>query len=169
MEVSILYYSRFGTTTLLVEKIVEGLQAEGKEGKGIFLTPDLPPPPEGKIVLVTPIFWDLPPPIVRRFLKKWREDLKERVVGVGVVCGSAGVREGGGLSYARFIGRKFRSTPFLFALSGRIPPRELLSFWEWGLLKGFSFVMRKPHLFSIEPDWEKAFQCGRRIGALLGR
>jgi menaquinone-dependent protoporphyrinogen IX oxidase len=161
-RIAILYATRFGTTRLLAERIGEVL-----EGSGVSVTlSSLPstPPREGAILLMTAIIWDRALPAFRAFLAEHLMEIAPRVIGLGVVCGSAGVRPQGGRGYLRRLVRAFPSPPPIqFALSGRIPPREELTRWEYSLLRLFSLVMRKPQLFTIQPDLERARSVGERI------
>ena len=117
------------------------------------------------LVILSAIIWDRPVPVMREWITANSHLVRQWTVACGVVCGSAGVRETGGLVYARQLaGRIGKPDVFQFALSGQIPPRDRLRSWEWWALQAFAKVMRKPQLFEICADAAKANEVGRKIG-----
>jgi hypothetical protein len=93
---------------------------------------------------------------------------RRSTIACGVVCGSAGLRDTGGMAYARQLARRIgRPDVFQFALGGEIPERNRMRSWEWWALQVFSGVLRKPQLFAIRADMAKARDIGRHIGAQI--
>lgn len=160
----ILYATRFGTTERLARIIGDEVRGRGIPVELLKVSALTPVPEQGSFLLMTAIIWDLPLKEMRRFLAQHREHLAPRLLGIGVVCGSQGVRKEGGKGYLRALRRHFpASPPLLFALSGAIPPRERLKPWEYALLRLFSILMRKPQLFTIAADEEGAREVGKRV------
>lgn len=165
---TIVYATRFGTTRYLAEVIAAQVSRQGLEVLLYPVEPDLKPPQEGPLLLLTAIIWDQALKEMRLWLKRNREEIAPRLLGVGVVCGSAGVRPGGGRSYLKRLVNQFPAPPpFCFTLSGRIPPRGELHLWEYALLRLFSMIMGKPQLFSLSPDAEKARALGDEMARFL--
>ena len=167
--ITVAYASRFGSTAKLAEQLVLGLQAAGanphlmdvSRGTTMGLNP---------LVILTAIIWDRPIPVMRDWIAANAKLVHDRTLACGVVCGSAGVRENGGMVYARQLaGRIGRLDAFQFALSGEIPPRTKMRSWEWWALKAFAGIMRKPQLFTIRADPTKARLVGTQIGTKLFR
>ena len=93
------------------------------------------------LVILSAIIWDRPVPVMREWITANSHLVRQWTVACGVVCGSAGVRETGGLVYARQLaGRIGKPDVFQFALSGQIPPRDRLRSWEWWALQAFAKV-----------------------------
>jgi hypothetical protein len=121
------------------------------------------------LVLLTPIIWDRPIPAMREWIAANSKLIQEHIVASGVVCGAAGVRETGGMVYARQLAKRIgRPDVFQFALSGEIPSRDKLRGWEWRALRIFAGIMRQPKLFTIRADEAKARKIGSQIAALRG-
>jgi hypothetical protein len=168
-RITVAYASRFGSTARLAEQLAVGLDAAGAKaqlmdvsgGTTVGLNP---------LVILTAIIWDRPIPVMRDWIAVNAPLVRERTVACGVVCGSAGVRENGGMVYARQLaGRIERPDVFQFALSGEIPPRARMRGWEWWALRAFSKMMRKPQLFTIRADALKASVIGTQIATNLYR
>ena len=165
--ITVAYASRFGSTAKLAEQLAFGLQAAGvnphlmdvSRGATMGLNP---------LVILTAIIWDRPIPVMRDWIAANAKVVRERTVACGVVCGSAGVRENGGMVYARQLASRIgRPDVFQFALSGEIPPRPKMRGWEWWALRAFAGIMRKPQLFTIRADASKASVVGTQIAAKL--
>ena len=164
--ITIAYVSRFGTTARLATQLGAGLAGSGAEPQlvDVSLKPYVP---QQTLVLLTPIIWDRPIPAMREWLAANSSLVQQYVVASGVVCGAAGVRENGGMVYARQLAKRIgRPDIFQFALSGEIPSRDKLRGWEWQALRIFAGIMRKPQLFAIRPDEVKARKIGSQIAGL---
>lgn len=160
---AIVYATRFGSTRLLAETMA-GAMVENGATPLLLNVDDDPPPPALPTILLTAIIWDRPLPAMRRWLARYGAQVRPHVLAAGVVCGSAGVREGGGMSYARRLAARWGHAGTVpFALSGQIPPREAMATWEWWMLKAFSRVMRKPQLFAIRADIAGAKSVGAAV------
>jgi menaquinone-dependent protoporphyrinogen IX oxidase len=167
--ITVAYASRFGSTTKLAEQLAAGLEAAGANAQLMDVsgatTVELNP-----LVILTAIVWDRPIPVMRDWIATNAKLVRERTLACGVVCGSAGVRENGGMVYARQLARRIgRPDVFQFALGGEIPPRTKMRNWEWWTLRAFAGIMRKPQLFTIRADFSKANVVGTQIGAKLFR
>lgn len=158
---TIVYASRFGATSRLAERLAAGMRASGATVE-LLNVDAATPPPETPLILLTSIIWDRPLPAMRAWLADHAGAVRERTVACGVVCGAAGVREGGGMIYAGNLARRL-GRPQLprFALSGELPPRAALKTWEWWALRAFATAMRKPQLFAIAADLDKAERLGK--------
>lgn len=166
--VSVVAASRFGSTGELARELAAGLVDAGIQTE-LLDAADNPLPPAGQVILLTAIIWDRPIPPMRAWLKQHATAMAPRLLAVGVVCGAAGVREGGGLIYAGQFARRAGASDDVrrFALSGRIPARDRLAGWEWWALRAFAGVIRKPQLFDITPDLAGARRLGTELGARL--
>ena len=165
--ITVAYASRFGTTKTLGEQIVDGLQSAGAKPQllDVGTNPSVVTQP---LVLLTPIIWDRPIPAMRQWIKTNSGLVRQCTVACGVVCGSAGIRETGGMIYAHQLAKRVgRPDVFRFALSGEIPTRNRMRYWEWWALQIFAGIMRKPQLFSIRADPGKARDVGSEIGAQI--
>lgn len=165
--ITVAYASRFGSTAKLAEQVAAGLQ-------GVGATPQLldggadPTVALQPLVLLTPIIWDRPIPAMRKWIAGNSDLARQCTVACGVVCGSAGTREAGGMVYARQLARRLgRPDVFQFALCGEIPARNRMRSWEWWALQVFAGVMRNPQLFTVRADARKARIVGRQIGAQI--
>jgi len=162
--ITIAYGSRFGSTAKLAEKIAVGLRSVGATTQLIDVgekTLIVPQP----LVILSAIIWDRPVPVMREWIRANMSLVRQCTIACGVVCGSAGVREGGGLIYARQLAKRIgKPDVFQFALSGEVPPRSRLRPWEWWALQVFAAIMRKPQLFGIHADAVKAIEVGQKIG-----
>jgi menaquinone-dependent protoporphyrinogen IX oxidase len=165
--ITVAYGTRFGATAKLAQEIAAGLQSVGAVPQLIDVargSPTLSQP----LVLLSAIIWDRPVPAMREWIKVNRRLVRQFTVACGVVCGSAGVREKGGLVYARQLAKHIdRPDIFQFALSGEIPARNRMQRWEWCALQLFSTIARKPQLFRIRADVMRANEIGREIGTSL--
>jgi hypothetical protein len=162
--ITVAYASRFGSTAKLAEEIVAGLRSVGTTPQLINVADKASINPQ-PLVILSAIIWDRPVPVMREWITANLPLVRECAVGCGVVCGSAGVREAGGLIYSRQLAKRIgRPDVFQFALSGEIPPRDRMRSWEWWALQSFAAIMRKPQLFRIRADAAKASEVGRRIG-----
>lgn len=165
--VTVAYATRFGSTAKLAVQLAAGVQDAGATVEVTDVSANRLVRPQPLIIL-TPIIWDRPIPAMRRWIVINAKTIGEYVVACGVVCGSAGVREAGGLVYARQLSKRIhRPDVFQFALSGEIPARPKLHSWEWWALRVFASIMRKPQLFAIRSDYAKAKAVGRTIGERL--
>lgn len=165
--ITIAFASRFGSTAKLAEQIAIGLQSTGRTPHLVDVAKNTSVAPQ-QLVVLTPIIWDRPVPAMREWIAANGELIRQYTVACGVVCGSAGVRENGGMIYARQLAKRIgRSDVFQFALSGEIPPRERLLSWEWRALRIFAGLMRKPELFTIHIDETKARLIGNQIGSQI--
>jgi hypothetical protein len=165
--ITVAYASRFGSTAKLAEQLAVGLEAAGAKARLMDVsagtTVGLNP-----LVILTAIIWDRPLPLMRDWIAANADLVRQRTVACGVVCGSAGVRENGGMVYASQLAKRIgRPDVFQFALSGEIPPRTKMQGWEWWALRAFAGIMRKPQLFTIRADADKASVVGTQIGAKL--
>jgi hypothetical protein len=166
-SITIAYASRFGTTASLATQVAAGVESTGADPLLLDVATDGTPAQQPLIVL-TPIIWDRPIPAMRDWLAANATVVRQCVIACGVVCGAAGVRETGGRVYARQLAARLgRPDVFQFALSGQIPARIALRHWEWIALKLFAGVMRKPQLFAIKADLNKARLVGKQAGELL--
>ena len=164
-SITVAYASRFGSTRRLAEELAAGLVKAGAapELLDVRVNPKLTRQP---LVILTPIIWDRPLPAIREWIAANSALVRQCTVACGVVCGAAGVRETGGTIYARQLAARIgRPDVFQFALSGEIPARYRLRFWEWWALRTFATVMRKPQLFAVRADARKARIVGSQIGA----
>jgi Flavodoxin domain len=162
--ITVAYGSRFGSTAKLAEEIAAGLRDVGAIPRLIDVAEKGPLASQPMIVL-SAIIWDRPVPVMREWITANRHLVRQWTVGCGVVCGSARLRETGGLAYARQLARRIgRPDVFQFALSGEIPSRSRLRSWEWWALQAFAAMRRKPQLFRICVDGAKANEVGRKIG-----
>ena len=165
--ITIAYASRFGSTSKLAEQLAAGLQSAGATPQLIDVGAK-PVVPDQPLVILTPIIWDRPIPIMREWMTANSGLLRQYAVACGVVCGAAGVRESGGMVYARQLAKRIgKPDLFQFALSGEIPTRNKLRSWEWWALRAFAGVMRKPQLFAIRADASKARMIGSQIAGNL--
>ena len=163
---TVAYGSRFGSTAKLAEEIAVGLRSVGAMPQLIDVAKATPIEPQ-PLVILSAIIWDRPVPVMREWITANIVMVRQCTVGCGVVCGSAGVREAGGLVYARQLANRIgRPDVFQFALSGEFPSRIRLRSWEWWALRIFATVMRKPQLFRIHADLTKASEVGRTIGRI---
>lgn len=158
------YGSRFGSTAKLAEEIAVGLRAVGAKAQLMDVAEKRPIVPQ-PLVILSAIIWDRPVPVMREWIEANRSLIRQCAVACGVVCGSAGVREGGGLIYAGQLAKRIgKPDVFKFALSGEIPSRSRLRPWEGWALRVFAAIMRKPQLFEIQADEKKASEVGQKIG-----
>ncbi|RMF14898.1 MAG: hypothetical protein D6761_08760 [Candidatus Dadabacteria bacterium] len=162
-RIAVVFASRFGTTRLLAERIAEGIREAGGQAALIDVAEGAADVADAdRIILLTAIIWDRPLAAMRRYLQQHGDAIRDRLLALGTVCGSAGVRPQGGLVYARQLAKRVAAPDVeRFSLSGRIPPREAMASWEWWALRLFASVFRKPQLFEIQPDEAGA----RKIGA----
>jgi hypothetical protein len=166
--ITVVYVSRFGTTARLARQLAAGLAASGAAPQLIDVS-SKPTVPQQPLVLLTPIIWDRPIPAMRDWITANAGRIQQHVIASGVVCGAAGVRETGGMVYARQLAKRIgRPDVFQFALSGEIPSRDQLRGWEWRALKIFAGIMRQPKLFTIRADEVKARKIGSEIASLTG-
>lgn len=162
--ITVAYASRFGSTAKLAEHLAVGLQGAGAIPEGIDVA-GKPVVQSQPLVILTAIAWDLPIPAMREWIAENQSLVRHCTVACGVVCGSAGVRHGGGMVYSRQLAKRIgRSDVFQFALSGEIPSRQRMRSWEWWALQTFASIMRKPQLFTIRADVVKANEVGQKIG-----
>jgi hypothetical protein len=164
--ITVAYASRFGTTAELAEEVAAGLRSVGKRPQLVDVGkhPNVVLQP---LVILTSIIWDRPIPIMREWIAGNAELVRQCTIACGVVCGSAGVRETGGMVYANQLAKRIgKPDVFQFALSGRIPPRNELRQWEWWALRAFAGVMQKPQLFAIRADTGKARLIGSQIATI---
>ena len=162
--ITVAYASRFGSTAKLAAQIAAGLESTGASAQLLDVATPRHVAPQSLIVLSS-IIWDRPLPVMREWIAANSTTVRECVVACGVVCGAAGVRETGGRIYARQLASRIgRPDVFQFALSGQIPARNDVRYWEWIALKLFAGVMRKPQLFTIRADMNKAMLVGRQVG-----
>ena len=162
--ITIAYASRFGSTAKLAEQLAVGLEAKGAKPQLVDVAAKTTAGPH-PIVILTAIIWDRPLPAMRHWIMANSELVRQRTVACGVVCGSAGVRENGGMVYARQLAKRIgRPDVIQFALSGQIPSRKSMQVWEWWALRVFAQIMRKPQLFTISADTGKAVAVGTEIG-----
>jgi menaquinone-dependent protoporphyrinogen IX oxidase len=162
--ITVAYASRFGSTVKLAEQVAAGLHSAGATPKLIDVTAD-PTVELQPLVILTPIIWDRPIPVMREWITANSALARQCTVACGVVCGSAGMRETGGMVYARQLAKRIgRPDVFQFALSGEIPARNRMRSWEWYALRIFTGVLRKPQLFAVRADASKAKAIGARIG-----
>jgi flavodoxin len=167
VAITVAYASRFGSTANLAEQLAAGLQSVGASAKLAELSRN-PNVAQQPLVLLTPIIWDRPIPLIREWINANAEMIRQRTIACGVVCGAAGVRETGGMVYASQLAKRIgKPDVFRFALSGQIPERDRLNDWEWWALKVFAGIMRKPQLFAIRADMEKARRIGGQIAGQL--
>ena len=165
MAITVAYVSRFGTTSRLAEELCAGLESSGTIAHLVEVGTK-PFVPQQPLVILTPIIWDRPIPAMREWIAANGDSIRQHIVACGVVCGSAGVRENGGMVYARQLSKRIgRADIFQFALSGEIPSRDRLKGWEWRALRIFAGIMRKPQLFTIHADEAKAKRIGIEIAA----
>jgi hypothetical protein len=165
--ITIAYASRFGSTAKLAGQLAAGLESTGARAELLDVASAGNVAPQSLIVL-TSIIWDRPIPVMREWIATNTTMIRERIIACGVVCGAAGVRETGGRVYARQLAARIgRTDVFQFALSGQIPGRSELRQWEWIALKLFAGAMRKPQLFTIRADMNKATLVGKQIGKQL--
>ena len=166
--VTILYATRFGSTKKLASALAEGLQNRGIHAATQNLGDDQSLPSRGRLIILSGIIWDRPLPAMRRWLDQHAAVVADRIVAVGVVCGSAGVRENGGMVYARNLAKRSRAEEAeRFAFSGEIPPKSDLKLWEWMALKAFAKAMRKPELFEIQAEPPAALAYGQQLAERL--
>ena len=163
--VTLAYASRFGATARLADILATSFRDSGLDCRIQNIEADASCP-SGPVVVLTPIIWDRPIPAMRDWIAEHQQALAASTVACGVVCGAAGVRETGGMVYAKHLAKRV-GNPELprFALSGEIPPRERLRWWEWWLLRVFAAVMRKPQLFEIATDEQKARRWAEQFAA----
>jgi hypothetical protein len=167
--ITVAYASRFGSTAKLAEQLAAGLEVAGANPQLMDVSRETTVGLNA-LVILTAIIWDRPIPVMRDWIAANAKFVRERTVACGVVCGSAGVRENGGMVYARQLAKRIgRPDVFQFALSGEIPPRTKMRDWEWWALQVFAGVMRKPQLFTIRAGTGKASVVGTQIGAKLVR
>ena len=167
MTVNIIYASRYGTSERLANHLASTLVDLGTPALATPIS-DLTAPPENPIVLITAIIWDLPIPAMRRWIAAHSSTLPDKIIAVGTVSGAAGVRPEGGLVYARHLARRVgNDAAYQFAMSGEIPARKRVPTWQWVALKLFSFLMRKPQLFSIKPGFSAAEAAAETIHTML--
>ena len=168
-DVAVLYVSRFGTTQLLAGRLAEGARDGGLEATTVDVAAQPHDVPDAAhIILLTAIIWDRPLAPMRRYLTQHGDAIRPRLLAVGTVCGSAGVRPQGGLVYAKHLAKRVGAPEVeRYALSGRIPPRKAMRGWEWWALRTFAFVFRKPQLFEITPDETGARAIGRAAAGVL--
>jgi hypothetical protein len=165
--INVVYASRFGSTAKLAEQLAAGLEAAGAKAQLVNVSSGTTVG-SNPLVILTAIIWDRPIPVMRDWIAANAKLVRQHAVACGVVCGSAGVRENGGMVYARQLaGRIERPDVFQFALSGEIPPRTKMRNWEWWALRAFAGVVRKPQLFTIQADAGKAGVIGTQIAARL--
>lgn len=164
---AIAYASRFGSTQKLAERLAASLTASGVATTTLEVSTKAPPP-AGPLIVLSAIIWDRPLPAMRAWLADHHSTVQQNTLACGVVCGAAGVRETGGLIYAKhFANRLGKPNVFQFALSGQIPDRAQMRRWEWWALKAFAGAMRKPQLFDIRADERKATLLGATIAEKL--
>ena len=164
--ITVAYASRFGSTAKLAEQLAAGLQRGGKSPQLIDVGTD-PKVVRQPLIVLTSIIWDRPIPIMREWIATNATLLRQCTIACGVVCGAAGVRETGGMVYARQLAKRIgKPDVFQFALSGQIPSRDELRQWEWLALRVFAGVMRKPQLFAIRADLDKAGLVGSQIASI---
>ncbi len=162
--ITVAYGSRFGSTAKLAQDIAAGLRSVGATPELIDIAGKAPVVSQ-PLAIVSAIIWDRPVPVMREWITANLPLVRECTVACGVVCGSAGVREAGGLVYARQLAQRIRRPDaFQFALSGEIPSQSRLRSWEWWALQIFAAIMRRPELFRIRADAVKANEVGRQIG-----
>lgn len=164
---TIAYASRFGSTQKLAERLAASLTASGVATTTLDIATNAVPPDQPLLVL-SAIIWDRPLPAMRMWLADHHSAIQQNTLACGVVCGAAGVRDTGGMIYAKnFAKRIGKPDAFQFALSGQIPDRTQLRNWEWWALKAFAGATRKPQLFDICADEDKAARLGATIAAKL--
>jgi menaquinone-dependent protoporphyrinogen IX oxidase len=165
--ITIAYASRFGSTAKLAEQLAVGLEDGGAKPLLIDVAAKTTAGPH-PLVILTAIIWDRPLPVMRDWITANSKLVRQHTIACGVVCGSAGVRENGGMVYARqFAKRIGRPDVIQFALSGQIPSRNRMHVWEWWALRLFAQIMRKPQLFTISADGRKATTIGTEIGTKI--
>jgi menaquinone-dependent protoporphyrinogen IX oxidase len=166
--ITIAYASRFGSTAKLAAQIAAGLEGTGARAQLLDVATAGGNVEPQSLIVLTSIIWDRPIPVMRDWIGANATMIRERIIACGVVCGAAGVRETGGRVYARQLATRIgRPDVFQFALSGQIPERNELRGWEWVALKLFAGVMRKPQLFTIRADMNKAMVIGKQVGEQL--
>jgi hypothetical protein len=166
-SITVAFASRFGSTQRLAVQLAAGLLEAGAAPQLVEVS-TYPTVAVQPLVLLTPIIWDRPIPAMRKWIAANAVVVRDCTVACGVVCGAAGVRQSGGLVYARQLAKRIGNLDaFQFALGGEIPPRHRMRFWEWLALKAFAGVTRRPQLFSIRADFDKARYVGARIGEQL--
>jgi len=163
-----LYYAtRYGSTRRLAEALASGADAHDVK---IVLhdVATAPDPAEVPAIVLTAVIWDRPLPAMRTWLARHGATVAPRLLAAGVVCGSAGVREGGGMSYARGLLKRIgRPDGRRFALAGEIPARDRVGRLSWWALKLFAAAMRKPQLFTVRADLAAARAQGEALAARL--
>jgi flavorubredoxin len=165
LRITVAYASHFGSTAKLAEHLAAGLRDVGATPLLIDVSANRTVAVQ-PMVLLTSIIWDRPIPAMREWIADNSALARQCTVACGVVCGSAGVRENGGMTYAHQLAKRLgRPDVFQFALCGEIPSRDRIQSWQWWALKIFAGVMRSPELFSIQPDVGRARTVGNRIGA----
>jgi hypothetical protein len=165
-SITVAYASRFGSTTKLAEEVGVGLQSVGRRPQLVDVSKGLKVPQQ-PLVILTSIIWDRPIPLMREWIAGNAALIRQCTIACGVVCGAAGVRDTGGMVYASQLAKRIgKPEVFQFALSGQIPPRNQLKSWEWWMLKAFAAVIRKPQLFAIRANLDKARLVGTQIAAL---
>src|SRR5690348_1819046 len=104
--ITVAYVSRFGTTARLAQQLGAGLAGAGATPQLIEVSSFNSPMPQQPLVLLTPIIWDRPIPAMREWITANAGLIQQHVIASGVVCGSAGVRENGGMVYARQLAKR---------------------------------------------------------------
>ena len=164
--ITVAYASRFGSAAKLAGQLATGLQRGGKSPQLMDVGKDANVARQ-PLVILTSIIWDRPIPIMREWIAANAALIRQYTIACGVVCGAAGVRETGGMVYAKQLAKRIgKPDVFQFALSGQIPSRNELRQWEWWALRVFAGVLRKPQLFEICADLNKATLVGGQIASI---
>lgn len=166
MRVVVPFASRFGTTKALAARVSAGLQRTDVDVELLDVASGRAPP-EVPLVLMTAIIWESPVSTMLEWLQRHRRVTRRWTVGAGVVCAQAGVKHEGGFEYAQsFAKRVGNERAFLFALSGRLPPRTELKRWEALALTAASKVLGYSFA-ELRADEDGAVTAGETIGRIL--
>src|SRR5262245_27241639 len=94
--ITVAYASRFGSTAKLAKQLAIGLEAVGAKAQLLDVSGEAGVEAR-PLVILTAIIWDRPVPVMRNWVAAHSDLVRQLTVACGVVCGSAGVRENGGM------------------------------------------------------------------------